>query len=306
MKNNSKSKKVAVAAPVAALTKMKFTIGSDPELMIQSRKTGKILSSLPILKHDKHDPIDLKNGIFIYSDNILAEAKFPPVTTKAEFVGVFKTAFGRMKAHLGKEYTVIPIASHVYDDSELQDEKAWEIGCTPNFNAYTEAMNPIVDFENGLRTGSSHIHVGNDKLTDYDIRHKAIRLMDIFVGCASTVFETDRDASKARRKYYGAAGEFRPTPYGLEYRVLSPFCLRSPQLMDLVYDLVDYVMSLIESGKADEVLARVDSKQVLKAINQCSLAAARKVLVAAELPKDLFQRVEQEYETADFDKNWGI
>lgn len=285
---------------------MQYTIGSDPELMIQARKTGKILSSLPILKHDKNDPIDLKNGIFIYSDNILAEAKFPPMSTKAEFIGVFKTAFERMKKHLGEEFTVLPIASHLYDDSELKDEKAWEIGCTPNFNAYTASMNPIVEFENGLRTGSCHIHVGNEKLTDFDLRHKAIRLLDIFVGCASVVFETEIEASKARRKYYGASGEFRPTPYGLEYRVLSPFCLRSPQLMDLVYDLVDYTMSIIEEGKTDEVLARVEVKKVRTAIDQCSKSMARKVLIAAGLPADLFKRVEAEYDTANFDKNWGI
>ena len=290
----------------APLKKMQFTIGSDPELMIQSRKSGKILSSLPILKRDKHNPIDLKNGIFMYADNILAEAKFPPVTTKAEFVGLFKTAFARMKEYLGADYTVIPLASHLYDDSELTDDKAWEIGCTPNFNAYEEAMNPIAEFENGLRTGSAHIHVGNEKLCDFDLRHKAIRLLDIFVGCSSVIFDKDVEASKARRKYYGASGEFRPTPYGLEYRVLSPFCLKSPQLVELVFDLVDYTMSLVESGKADEVLTRVDSKKVRKAIDQCNIGLARKALVAAKLPTELFQRVETDYDTTDFDKNWGI
>jgi hypothetical protein len=289
--------------------KMQYTLGSDPELCIQNRKTGKILSSIPILKHDKHDPIDLKNGIFMYSDNILAEAKFPPVSTKAEFIGVFKTAFERMKKHLGDEYTVLPLASHLYDDSELKEEEAWAIGCNANYNGYKEAMNPIVEFENGLRTGSCHIHVGSDILTDFDLRHKAIRLLDIFAGCPSVIFERSAlEESKARRKYYGQAAEFRPCAYGLEYRVLSPFCMRSPQLMDLVYDLVDYSMSIIANGKEDEVLARVKAKDVQFAINECDVSMARKVLVAAELPKELLERAEAEYQIdlKDFESNWGI
>ncbi len=65
-------------------------------------------------------------------------------------------------------------------------------------------------------------------------------------------------------------------------------------------------MSIVESGKATEVLACVDAKKVRTAIDQCSKSMARKVLVAAGLPADLFKRVEQEYDTANFDKNWGI
>jgi hypothetical protein len=288
------------------LPKMKFTIGSDPELMLLNRKSGKIVSSLPVLKTDKHAPIDLQNGIFMYADNILAEAKLPPVEGKAAFVGVFRDTFTRMKQYLGEEHVLVPIASHIYDESELQDPKAWEIGCTANYNGYTESVNEIVNFENGLRTGSAHIHLGNVKLTDFDVRHQAIRLLDMFLGCSSVIFDTDVKASKARRKYYGAAGEFRPTPYGLEYRVLSPFVLRSPVLVELVYDIIDYTMSIVEGEEIAETLALVSSADVQKAINNCDTKLARKVLIAAGLPKELLKRVEAKYNTKDFHKNWDI
>ena len=284
---------------------MQFTIGSDPELMLINRKSGKIVSSLPFLP-DKYNPVELKNGIRVYSDNILVEASFPPVETKEAFIGIFRDTFAQTKKHLGDEFGLIPLASYVYDDSELKDDKAWEIGCTANFNSYTESMNPTASFVNGLRTGSAHIHIGNKKLCDFDMRHKAIRLLDIFVGCASVIFDKEKEASKARRKYYGAAGEFRPTKYGLEYRVLSPFVLRSPELVDLAYDLINYTMSIIENDETDNVLSLVNPKKVQDAINQCSVSAARKILVAAKIPKELICRIEKEYETDNFEKNWGI
>lgn len=285
--------------------KMKFTIGSDPELMLVNTTTGEIVSSLPVLP-DKHNPLDLGNGIYVYSDNILAEAKFPPVDNKKDFIGVFRTAFASMKKQLNGKFSIVPKASHVYADKELQDEKAWEIGCTANYNAYTEKQNPIVEFQNGLRTGSCHIHVGNKTLTDFHMRHKAIRLLDIFVGLSSIIFDKDVEASRARRKYYGACGEFRPTPYGLEWRVLSPFVLHTPELVGLTYDLVDYTMSLIESGHTDKLLKIVDSVQVAKAINECNAKLAREILASLKMPAKFMKRIEAEYDTANFEKNWGI
>lgn len=286
------------------LKKMKFTIGSDPELMLKNSK-GKIVSSLPVLKCDKDAPIKLENGIRFYADNILAEAAFPPQTTKEGFVGIFRETFGAMRKHLGNEFAIEPIASHVYDDSELEDPKAWEIGCTPNYNGYTEAMNEVVNFTSGLRTGSAHIHLGNEKLCDFNTRHQTIRLLDAIVGCSSVIFDKD-PSSRARRKYYGTAGEFRPTPYGLEWRVLSPFVLRHPALVELAYDLIDFSMSIVESDEIKAFLSKVKPEDVQAAINTCNVKTARKVLAKIGLPDDLLKRVEADYDTADFNKNWAI
>ena len=287
------------------MKKIKYTLGADPELCIINRKTGKIVSSLSLLP-DKFSPVDLQNGIRVYSDNVLAELSFPPVETKSEFIGIFRESFVRAKKYLGKDYGLIPLASHIYDKEELLDKKAWEIGCTSNFNAYTESINETVNFKNGMRTGSSHIHIGNEKLKDFDMRHKAIKLLDIFVGCASVIFDKDIEASHSRRKYYGAAGEFRPTNYGLEYRVLSPFVLRSPKLVELVYDLIDYTMSIIEEDDQDRVLSLVKPQKVITAINNCSISLSRKILIAVHLPMELFKRIETEYDTENFEANWGI
>jgi hypothetical protein len=286
--------------------RMKWTAGSDPELCIFDNEQNKMVSSLSLLP-DKHNPIDLKNGIHVYADNVLIEASFPPVTCKKDFIGIYRESFKRIQQHLGKRYSLVPIASYIYDDSELKDEKAWEIGCSPNYNARTESINPMVKFTNGLRTTSCHIHIGGpDKLTDFDIRNQTVKLLDIFVGCASVIFDKDIEASKARRLYYGRSSEHRPCPYGVEYRVLGSFCLRSPQLMELVYDLVDYTLSIVEADNQTNILALAKDAEVVKAIDNCDIELARKVLTDAKLPKELFERVEQEYDTKSFNANWGI
>ena len=282
------------------------TYGSDPELFLCERETGKPISAIPVLKgHDKHAPIELKNGVRVYWDNVLVEAAFPPVKTKAAFIGQFREAFQGMQDVLGKKFAIKPQASHLFQREELKDQEAWDIGCSPNYDAYKAAQNDMSEgFTDGLRTGSCHIHLGHKALTKYQTRLDAVKLLDVFVGCASVIFDQDA-SSQARRKYYGKAGEHRPTPYGLEFRVLSPFVLRSPETVDLVFDLVNYTLLHVLGGHAQDILARVDAKDVKKAINTCNRKLAAKILGQAGLPADLFARVNKAYE-GDFYTNWGI
>lgn len=292
-------------------TQMNFTIGSDPELMVYNRSLGRVVSSLPILPN-KENPIDLHDGIFVYSDNVLMEAKFSPVITKNDFVNSFRQTFIRTKKYLGNNFEIIPMASHVYDDSELKDREAWRIGCTPSYNCYTNDENEIVKFKNGMRTGSAHIHIGNGKLCNYNTRNEVIRLLDIFVGCASVILERDNiDVSKARRMYYGRAGEFRPTPYGLEYRVLSPFVLWTPELMELVYDLVDFTLSIVEGGETNDVLNLINPRKIQTVINNCDVKLAKKILNSVQgrpsyLPDEFIARINGNYNIGNFDRSWGI
>jgi len=290
-------------------TPMMFTIGSDPELMVYDRSLGKIVSSLSLLP-DKHNPVDLNDGIFVYADNVLVEAKFPPVTTKGDFVKTFQKTFRRVKSHLGNNFEIIPLASHVYDDSELQSKEAWKIGCTPSYNCYTKDENEIVSFQDGTRTGSAHIHLGNPSLCNYDRRHLTVRLLDIFVGCASVIFENDIVASRMRRQFYGRAGEFRPTPYGLEYRVLSPFVLLSPALIELTYDLTDFTLSISDSNEVEQILRLANPRKVQDAINNCNRRLASSILNGvcrqSEMPDDLIERINYNYNVRDFNRNWEL
>lgn len=288
---------------------MQFTIGSDPEVMIYDRTLGRIVSSLSLLP-DKKNPIDLHDGIFVYADNVLVEAKFPPVRTKQEFVNIFQKTFKRVKKHLGNNFEIIPLAAHVYDESELQSREAWRIGCTPSYNSYTREENEISNFQDGTRTGSAHIHIGNPRLCNYDMRHEVVKLLDIFVGCASVIFENDIVASRMRRQFYGRAGEFRPTPYGLEYRVLSPFVLLSPALIELAYDLIDFTLSISDNNEVEQILRLANPRKVQDAINNCNRRLASSILNGvcreSEMPDDLIRRITCNYNVRDFNRNWEL
>lgn len=291
------------------LTKFKFkfkhlsniSFGSDPETMIFNRKLNKIVSAIPVLKNDKNNPIKLES-CKIYADNTLLEAAFAPSQTKEEFVNTFRNVFKNIKNYLGEDFELKPQAAHVYDATELQDRQAWEIGCSPNYDAYRESANEMNGFTDGLRTASCHIHLGNEKLKDCATRIAAIKLLDVFLGCGSVIFDKD-PSSLDRRRYYGRAGEFRPTTYGLEYRPLSPYVLNSPKLIELVYDLIQHSMGYIGGGQHNQFLQTIDLEEVKKSINTCDKELANKVLIQANTPVELINRIQEENEI-NFEEAW--
>lgn len=281
-----------------------FTLGSDPEMMLFDTVKGRIVSSIPVLQRDKHNPIDLGNGAKMYADNVLVETAFPPATTKEGFITTLRSVLSRMQDSIGENYRLIPQSSHVYPEDELQDKSAKESGCNPNYDVYARTMNKPAPFSSGLRTGSFHIHVGHEKLLNPETKDKAIKLLDIYLGCGSVVFDRD-DTSPARRALYGKAGEFRPTPYGVEYRVLGNFALRSPKTTELVVDLVVKAMEHIINGTEDRLIALIPEEDVVNSINNNMRGLAKSVLLRAGLDKETFARINRHYNPT-FYKAWGL
>lgn len=300
---------------------LNLTFGSDPELMLFDLSEKKIVSSLRVLKRTKDDPIVLGNGIKMYADNVLVETSFPPLSMMEDFISYFRNIFTRMQESLGAQYRLLPQASHVYDEAELKDKikqrdgteiSAWDIGCNPNFDVYKKQINEPLPFKDGLRTGSFHLHIGNKswktnpdgKLMRMPSKEQAIKIMDIFVGCASILFDKD-PTSPARRQYYGKAGEFRPTDYGCEYRCLSNWALRSPITTQLVFDLTKHAMSHIADDTVQDVLDAIGDELVQDAINNNKPDLATTILKKASLPSQLFARILKE-STPNFYKAWGL
>ena len=81
-------------------SELKVTRGQDPEAFIQRASDGKIMSAIPILKRDKHNPIDLGDGIKIYADNSQIEFSMRPYQEKNEMLTTFKTIFSRNPAYV--------------------------------------------------------------------------------------------------------------------------------------------------------------------------------------------------------------
>jgi hypothetical protein len=310
------------------MIQLETTLGLDPELILVDSFTNKPVSAMLVLGQDKHDPIDLGDGVKCYADNVLIEASMPPSLTIDGAVTQVGNAFEKIQKMLGTGYRLLPQASAIYEDKHLvkvppktprYDTEGrpvmmdpWETGCNPNHNAYTFGQNKPAKFMDGMRTGSFHIHIGDrDCMTRGDspiagLRAKAmaVMLMDVFVGCGITLIEDD-PTSSARRRYYGRAGEYRPTDYGFEYRVLGNWALRSPQTVRLAYQLADHAMSYIRNGTAKELLEKCGPFLVQKAINVNSKALARAVLDRAGLPDDLMVKLNTSYQP-DLYEDWGM
>jgi hypothetical protein len=286
--------------------KNNITLGSDPELMIYSKDEGRIVSSLRVFKgRDKTKPIQLGDGIRMYPDNVLLEAAFPPTSSIEGMMVMLRTVLVRMQERLGPRFQLVAKAANMYEAKELVSKKAREVGCNPSFNVYARRPNPIVQFNDGLRSGSFHLHVGYPGLDDIHEKDALVKLLDVFVGCASVVFDKD-ETSPLRRALYGRAGEFRPTPYGVEYRVLGNWALRCPAVTQLVWDLVAHACHHYEIGDARPIIEAVGSSRVQLAINNNDRKMAADVLEVAALPYKLMERVNKCYNNPDMHKAWGL
>ena len=288
------------------------TIGGDPEIFIQDGK-GKVQSSIPILQKDKHDPIilDKKRNIKLYADNSLSEFAFAPGESKEEFIGRYRLAFQRGQEYLnqiGQKHRFLVQSAHTFEPNELEAAfgiDPMQVGCSPEFDFYKICTNDLGAFENSMRSGSSHIHVGHPDLTEFNLRHEALRTIEIFLGCASVIWDND-PTSLERRQKYGKAGSFRPTSYGFETRFMSNYMLNSPKLVGLAYDLIRHSLIHVFNGTHKDVIAAVNEEDVKNAINQCNKTLAEKVLKTAKLPKPLLQQTYKTPKKFNFNKEWAI
>jgi hypothetical protein len=274
--------------------KVRITIGTDPEFFL--RKDGQYVSSQSAkIQGTKHEPVALKNGGTIQRDNVAVEFATEPAKDGEDFVGKVKSCLVDAQAMLPKGHEMVVEPSATFDEVQLTDPEAQEFGCDPDFNAYTVAVNekPWCG-DSGFRSCGAHIHVGGvdengvpmeglEFLQEFSGKIKAVKAMDLFHGIISTKLDNS-EASIKRRELYGKAGCHRPTDYGVEYRVLSNYWMKTPQLVMLMDSLTRDAMSLIMEDKLDDILAQVGEDELQNVINEGNVEAADKIIELYVLP----------------------
>lgn len=247
--------------------------GSDPEYMLKDHSTGEIVSAIDVLNNDKHSPIELGDGILMYADNVMVEFSFPPVPTAEAMVTKLRLVMALAMRYFNDtfdgRYSLLAKAAHGYSEESLMDPRAKEAGCSPNFCVWTQSMNdkPPMASTN-IRTGSFHIHVGSKQLRTKEAKDRMIRLMDCLVGFPSIILDMD-DTSHDRRMLYGQAGEFRPTDYGIEYRVLGPYALRHPSLVARTIEATTMALNNLNTVEENEYSTLgIDNETIRRAINE--------------------------------------
>lgn len=230
------------------MSQLNILIGCDPEVAIQ--QNGIFKSAYGVIEGDKDNPYPVKNGA-VQVDGMLLEFNTDPASTEEEFVYNVTSVLSQLKAMV-PQYKVlaVPVATFDADYMKAQPNKATELGCTPDYNAYTSKENERPNGEVNFRTGAGHVHIGwTQGEHPYGEDHRAlcetvVKQMDVFLGLPSVLF----DSSVQRRELYGKAGAYRPKSYGVEYRVLSNAWVGSENLTRWVYRATMKAMRELEAG----------------------------------------------------------
>ena len=116
-----------------------------------------------------------------------------------------------------------------------------------------------------------HISIGWDNFTQ-EQQLDMVKAMDATVGLESVLLDNDTE----RKKLYGKAGCFRFREYGIEYRSLSNFWIKSDESLKWSWDTTMKAIELVNSGKIEEV--KELGNYIVEAINTNNKELAQELL----------------------------
>lgn len=223
----------------------KIMIGCDPELFVFSKKKKRVVSAHNLIPGTKKNPHIVNCGA-VQVDGVAAEFNIEPASTVGQFaanIAIVKKSLQDILDWQGRKdndvYQLVskPCVFFTKTYWATIPKEAKELGCEPDFDAYTMRANVKPDSDMLMRTGSGHIHISwGDKVTAIDDTW-----MDL---CADLVKHLDHhllpeskkwDKDELRQKLYGRPGAFRPKNYGVEYRVLSNAWLDDYRIVAYIY-----------------------------------------------------------------------
>lgn len=259
----------------------KFTIGADPEVFV--KKGAHFRSAHNMVPGTKDAPHVVDKGA-IQVDGMALEYNIDPCETADQFVEYNNAVLAELGKRIpkGHKIVVVPTADFGAKHMAEQPPEALELGCDPDYNAYTGEANPRPNAQDiTFRTGAGHIHIGwgefdNPKSEEHmEVCRMIARQLDAYLGCASLSWDDDTK----RRELYGCAGAFRPKSYGMEYRTMSNKWVGDEKLMRIVFDNTIKAMQALTEGKyvGNNAWARGDNPTLRQVINTSRKETARAV-----------------------------
>lgn len=262
-------------------TSLPLTVGADPELFLKLNDA--FISAHNRIPGTKEAPHPVKDGA-VQVDGMALEFNINPAKNSKEFVNNINSVLKTLRSMIPNGYKTSIVATATFAEGQMNRTplKAQALGCDVDWNAYAEQNNNPPDQHSNMRTAAGHVHIGwedvigvnsNETLHMKDCFMLAIQ-MDYFLGLPSIIKDRDRK----RREMYGTAGAFRPKPYGMEYRVLSNFWLRTNTLKTWVFDATHEALYQLILGNdmgeeyGREAAVAIDSGNVEDAIAICKKA----------------------------------
>ena len=258
---------------------MNLLLGADPEVFM--KKDGAFISAHGMVLGSKERPFPVKDGA-VQVDGMALEFNIDAAGDEATFIYNIDSVMAQLKAMVPDyEVVAVPVAHFGAEYIASQPDEAKELGCTPDFNAWTGDENVPPNAELPYRTGAGHVHLGWTEGANphcpihYGSCCAIVKQLDFYLGLVSLVYDTDTE----RRAMYGKAGAFRPKAYGVEYRTLSNAWLASPVLTGWVFRATSRAVQATLAG--ENLTERFGNIEEI--INTSDVAAARAIIIELDL-----------------------
>lgn len=258
---------------------MSILIGCDPELFVKQQ--GIFKSAFGLITGDKKSPQRVRNGA-VQVDGMALEFNIDPAKDEDEFCYNVNDVLEQMKLMVPEfEVVATPVAHFTDEYMKQQPPAALELGCDPDYNAWSNTINVKPNAQRPMRTASGHVHIGwtNNEETTNEQHAERCRMvgrqMDFYLGLGSLMYDSDTE----RREMYGKAGCIRYKPYGVEYRTLSNRWLNDDKL-------IRWVFRAAKKGVEDLMAGRNLSEKygdIQSIINNSDIKEAKKIITREKL-----------------------
>lgn len=259
----------------------KNLIGADPEVFVVSGD-GSLIPAFDVFPSKKEAKIGEP-----YWDGYQAEFAIAPSWCISYVVDHIQAALrNTLKVARAFDSTARLSVRTTMDipEARLKKDKAKFVnfGCTPSLNAYDDYVPIPPGREVPFRSSGGHLHFQINATTansygairGHEFVPHMVRELDRILGVISvSMFEKYDDPR--RRMLYGRAGEYRITPYGFEYRVLSSAWTIHPAIAHLIYEIARRCIGLTHAPNAEWDVTEEEARYV---INSCDVDMARKLL----------------------------
>lgn len=258
---------------------MQVLVGCDPEVFV--KQSNVFVSAHGLIPGNKATPHKVPNGA-VQVDGMALEFNIDAAADENTFVGNIESVLATLKSMCpNHEIVTTPVADFTLEYIRSQPAEARELGCEPDFNAYTGMANLKPNAELPMRTASGHVHIGWGNNFDvhseeHDSHVRAVvKQMDVFLGIPSLFYDQDT----RRRSMYGNGGCYRRKPYGCEYRTLSNAWLLSTDRMRWVYQQVQAGIQALVDGNClydhipdiQDIINKSDRKRAEQIVKQFDL-----------------------------------
>lgn len=266
-------------------SKFDVKVGGDPEFFIFNKNTKRYVSAHNRVPGTKKEPFVLNKAVpseTIQADGTAVEINIRPCAIPSLFIESVQRILKQTTELFLRPHEVLvasPCVTYSPKDWEKLPKSALELGCDPDYNAYTGMRNPTPDpakFLPRSRTGAGHISLSWRKADNlahpFDPEHfrdcaAVVRRMDLlyflymypYVEGEYTPYSA---LSSYRHQLYGARGAFRPKPWGVEYRSPSNlWLLANGTVRDMVELAKAALVSTIMEVSDDEIIDQASYNQ---------------------------------------------